>query len=84
VSSDRLEEAFEGAGGDDDVLSAERLKDALADAAAWFADGFHEVGVAMAAGDLFHDEHADVVRWPIGLRQRFRGPTAKMFSLHSV
>jgi len=37
----------------------------------------------MAAGDLFHDEHADVVCPPIGLRQRFRALPSKMFSLHS-
>jgi len=42
----------------ENVLAPKWLEDALADASAWFSDGFDEVQVAAAAGCLFDDEPA--------------------------
>ena len=62
VLGNRFQQAVEPAAGGEQVLAAEWLEDALADAAAGFADALDEIEVAMAAGGLLNDEHRAVLR----------------------
>jgi hypothetical protein len=62
VPGEGLQQAVETAIGGEQVLAAERLEDALAGAAAGFADALDEIEVAMAAGGLLDDEHRAVLR----------------------
>ena len=62
VSREGLQQAVEPAIGGEEILATEWLQDALAGAAAGFADALDEVEVAMAAGDLLDDEHRGVLR----------------------
>ena len=57
VAGDRAGEAFQAAGGEDGVLAAEVLEDALLGAAV-LADGLDQVEVGVAVAVLFADEHA--------------------------
>jgi hypothetical protein len=67
VPGDGLQQAVEPATGGEQVLAAEWLEDALADAAAGFADALDEIEVAVAAGGLLDDEHWAVLRIVEGL-----------------
>jgi hypothetical protein len=62
VPGDGLQQAVEPATGGEQVLAAEWLEDALADAAAGFADALDEIEIAVAAGGLLDDEHGPVLR----------------------
>ena len=66
VPPERLQQALELTTGDQQVLAAEWLKNALADAAAGFADALDEIEVAVVAGDPLDDEQATALRFPCG------------------
>ena len=62
VPGEGLQQAVEPAIGGEEILATEWLEDALAGAAAGFADALDEIEVAVAAGSLFDDEHGPVLR----------------------
>ena len=68
VAGDRAGEAFEAAGGEDGVLAAEVLDDALLGAAV-LADALDQVEVGVAVDVLFADEHAGLAAGLFGFGQ---------------
>jgi hypothetical protein len=68
IAGNRAGEAFEAAGGEDGVLAAEVLDDALLGAAV-LADGLDQVEVGVAVDVLFADEHAGLAADLFGFGQ---------------
>ena len=68
VAGDGAGEAFEATGGEDGVLAAEILDDALLGAAV-LADGLDQVEVGVAVDVLFADEHAGLAAGVAGFGQ---------------
>ena len=81
VSGNGLQQAVEPTIGGEQVPAAEWLKDALADAAAGFADALDEVKVAVATGGLLDDEHRAVLRIVYAQSKEFPSFLPQMLSL---